>query len=201
MRLAVFVVALLVAGAAHAEDFLARVMQRLAEPPVVRATFVQERFVGAIARPAVSRGRLIVSRREGVLWQIETPVQVALAFTPTQIIETGPDGLRRLRSQRRGAVEAEIGHIMRGILGADADELRADFEASAEGSLERWTIRLAPKAREVARFLKAINLGGARHLETIEIHEASGDRTAIRLRDYSTAAELDPDEREQFKAP
>jgi len=125
---------------------------------------------------------------------------VALAFTPAQVIETGPDGVRRGRGEGRGA-QAEMARVMRGILGADAQALQSTFEARAEGSPERWRIRLAPKAREVGAFLKAINLGGARHLETIEIQETSGDRTAIRMRGFSVAAELDPAEREQFKAP
>ncbi len=192
--------AALVPFAAHADELLDRILARLAESPVVRAEFVQERFLRAIARPTVSTGSITVSRAEGVLWKIEVPVQLGLAFTPTQVIETGPDGVRRLRSERRGA-QAEMARLMRGILGADAQALQSTFEPKAEGSPERWRIRLVPKAREMAAFLKAINLGGARHLESIEIQETSGDRTLIRMRGFSVGGELDPAERAQFKAP
>ncbi|HEX9395806.1 MAG TPA: outer membrane lipoprotein carrier protein LolA [Burkholderiales bacterium] len=187
--------------AADSDELLSRVVARLAEHAVIRAQFVQERFVAAMPAPSLSRGRLIVSRKDGVLWQIESPIHASLAFTPTQIIETGSDGVRRLRSPRGGATDAAVGRLMRGILGADADELRAQFEARAVGSLGRWSIRLAPKAREVARFVKAIHLSGGRFLDAIGIEETSGDRTAIRMHGFAVAAELEPDEREQFTAP
>jgi hypothetical protein len=200
MRLALLLVSLL-ALPARADELLEKILARLAEPQVVRADFVQERFIADIARPTVSRGRLTVSRREGVLWRIESPVHLVLAFTPDEIVETGSDGVRRLRAQRRGAVDAEIARVMRGILGADAEALRDNFDAAAQGGLERWTIRLAPRAREVARFLRQIRLGGGRHLETIEIEETTGNHTAIRMRNIAIAGELDAAEREQFRAP
>lgn len=186
---------------AHAEELLEKIMQRLAEPQVIRAQFVQERFIADITRPTVSRGRITVSRRDGVLWQIESPVRVTLAFTPTGIIQTGADGVRRAQAPRRGAVETEIARVMQGILGADPASLSANFEARASGSLERWTVRLEPRAREVARFLRHIRLDGGRRMEAIEIEETSGNYTNIRMSQFSVAEKLEPGELAQFKAP
>ena len=199
MRLALL---LLLAGAwpAHADDLLGNILKRLAEPQVVRAQFSQERHIADMARPTLSRGRIAVSRREGVLWQVDSPVRLALAFTPNEIIETGADGVRRLRSQGRSP-DAQIGRVMRGILGADPETLQTSFHAAASGSLDAWTIQLVPRPREMARALRAIRLGGRRHLETIEIEETSGNYTAIRMRQFSVAGQLAPDELEFFKAP
>lgn len=196
-----FVILLGLALPAHADELLGNILKRLAEPPVVRAEFVQERFIADLTRPTVSRGRVTVSRQDGVLWRIESPVKLALAFTQDGVIETGPDGVRRRRGQRRGAVDTEVGRLMRSIVGADEESLRNAFEAVAQGSLERWTIRLTPRVREMARFLREVRLGGGRHLETIEIEETSGNSTAIRLRAISSDKELDATERELFKAP
>lgn len=201
MRFACLALCLLLAPPARGEELLAAVLKRLAEPAVVRAEFVQERFVADIARPALSRGRLTVSRRDGVLWRVEAPIELSLAFTRSEIIETGADGVRRLRSPRGGAVDTQVGRVMRGILGADAETLQSSFEATAEGSAERWTLRLVPRPREMARVLKEIRLAGGRHLETLDIEETSGNRTAIRMRNVRVGDELDADEREQFKAP
>jgi hypothetical protein len=153
-----------------------------------------------MTRPTLSRGRIAVSRRDGLLWRIESPVKIVLAFTPTAILETGTDGVRRQRAQGR-SVDAQIGRVLRGILGADEQALRESFEAAAAGSTERWTIRLAPRAREMARVLREIRLGGGRHLETIEVEETSGNQTTIRLRAFTIADRLDPEELEFFKAP
>jgi len=200
MRLGL-VVSMMVCFPVHADELLGKILQRLAEPPVIRAQFVQERLIADMTRPTLSRGRITVSRQDGVLWQIESPVKLALAFTQNGVIETGPDGVRRSRGQRRGAAEAEVGRLMQGILAADEKTLLASFDASAQGSLERWTVRLVPRAREMARFLKEIRLGGGRHLETIEIEETSGSYTAIRMRQFAVADRLAADELAQFKAP
>jgi len=121
-----------------------------------------------------------------VLWQIESPVRKNFVFTPRQ---------------RRGAAEAEVGRLMQDILGANEETLKTTFDARATGSLERWTVRLAPRAREMARFLKEIRLGGGRHLESIEIEETSGNYTTIRLRDIAVADKLAAEELALFKAP
>ena len=185
---------------AQAADLLDGILKRLSEPRVVRAQFVQERTLADLERPFVSRGRIVVSREQGVLWQIDSPVKLALAFTPDQIIETGPDGARRLRAQGRN-VETQIGRVMRGILASDAETLRANFEATAGGSAERWTIRLAPRPREMARVLREIRLAGGSHLETIEVEETSGNQTTLRMRQVAVADRLEPGELEYFKAP
>ena len=195
-----FALLFLFALPAQADDLLDSILKRLAEPEVVRAQFVQERQIADLARPAISSGRIAVSRRDGLLWRIESPVKVALAFTPGEIIETGPDGVRRLRGQGR-SVETQIGRVMRGILGADAETLRTSFEATAAGSLERWTIRLSPRPREMARVLREIRLAGARRLESIEVEETNGNLNTIRLRQFSVADKLSAEELAYFKAP
>jgi hypothetical protein len=185
----------------HADELLASILKRLAEPPVIRAQFVQERSIADMTRPTVSRGRITVSRLDGVLWQIESPVKLALAFTQSGVIETGPDGVRRSRGQRRGAVDTEVGRLMQSIVGANEESLKTAFDAVAQGSLERWTIRLTPRAREMARFLREVRLGGGRRLETIEIEETSGNGTAIRMRQFAVAEKLEADELALFKLP
>ena len=185
---------------AHADELLDGILKRLSEPRVVRAQFVQERLIADITRPIVSRGRITVSQKHGVLWQIDSPVKMALAFTPDQIIETGADGVRRLRAQGRNA-ETQIGRVMRAILASDAETLRASFDAAAAGSAEHWTIRLTPRPREMARVLKEIRLAGGRHLETIEVEETSGNQTTMRMRQVAIAESLEPGELEYFKAP
>lgn len=195
-----FALLLLLALHAHADELLDGILKRLAEPAVIRAQFVQERLLADLARPSISSGRIAVSRRDGLLWRVESPVRVTLAFTPSEIVETGPDGVRRLRGQGR-SVETQIGRVMRGILGADAETLRTSFEATASGSLERWTIRLAPRPREMARMLREIRLAGARRLESIEVEETNGNLNTIRMRQFSVADELTPEELGYFKTP
>lgn len=201
MRILFATFAVLLSFTCQSEDLASRVLARLAEHAVVRAHFVQERFHSAMPAPVESRGRMTVSKKHGVIWRIEAPVRAALVFTPTQVIEVGPDGSRRLAGRRGGAVQAEMGRLIRGITAADAAELRDNFELRAEGSVERWKLHLTPRRREMARQLAGIELAGGRHLEAIDVHDASGDRTEIRLRGFSTSAALEPAELAEFRLP
>jgi hypothetical protein len=176
------------ATAAGADDLADRIVARLASYPVVRADFVQERTVASLTRPVTSTGRMVLSREQGLLWQIDAPVKASLVF--------GANG-----AAEGGAVQAEMSRLIRAIIAADLRELRSTFEVEARGDLERWTLHLRPQGREVAQYLRGIELAGGKHLESIGIDEASGDRMTMRMRNFVVAAELDPAERRRFLAP
>jgi len=171
-----------------AEDLAERVIARLASYPVVRANFVQERTQPSLTKPVVSSGRMVLSREHGLLWQVETPVKLTLVFTAN-----GPSG--------GGAAQAEMGRLVRAILTGDLDELRTTFAFEPRGDLERWTIRLVPKARELSQYLRAVELGGGAHLESIGIEETAGEQLRVRMRNFVVATELEPAERKALALP
>ena len=174
---------------AAADELAARVMQQLGAYAVVRADFVQERTVASMTRPVLSSGRMVLSRDDGLLWQVESPTRLALVFP------------RRPGAARSGAVQAEMGRVIRSILSGDIAELSSSFEVEARGAPEHWTLRLVPKSRELAQYLQAIHLAGGKHLDAIDIAETSGERTALRMRNFAVASELAPAERQQFSSP
>ena len=176
-------------GPAAADELAARVMQQLGAYPVVRADFVQERTVASMTRPVLSSGRMVLSRDDGLLWQVETPTRLALVFP------------RRPGAMRGGAAQAEMGRVIRSILSGDIAEMSSSFEVEARGAPEHWRLRLVPKSRELAQYLQAIELAGGKHLDAIDIAETSGERTALRMRNFAVASELAPAERQQFSSP
>ena len=108
----VLVVLLWTSGCAAAADDLAdRVVERLASYPVVRADFLQERTVASLTKPVTSSGRMVLSRDQGLLWQVEQPVKATLVFSGNGTAEGG-------------AAQAEMGRLIRAIVGADLRELR-----------------------------------------------------------------------------
>jgi len=179
---------LFISAPARADDLADRIVERLASYPVVRADFVQERTVASLTKPVTSSGRMVLSREQGLLWDIEAPVKAALVYS----VNGAADG---------GAVQAEMSRLIRAIIAADLSELRSTFEVEPRGDLERWTLHLRPKAREAAQYLRGIELAGGKHLESIGIVEASGDRMTMRMKNFVVAAELDAAERRRFLAP
>src|SRR5207237_581073 len=74
---------------------------------------------------------------------------------------------RRPAATRGGAVQAEMGRVIRSILSGDIAELSSSFEVEARGAPEHWTLRLVPKSRELAQYLLAIHLAGGKHLDPV----------------------------------
>ena len=177
-----------IACAAAADDLAERIVERLASYPVVRAEFVQERMVASLTKPVTSSGRMVLSREQGLLWDIEQPVKATLVFSANGATEGG-------------VVQAETGRLIRAIIGADLRELRQTFDIEPRGDLERWALHLRPKGREVAQYLRGIELSGGRHLEGIGIVEANGDSLTMRMKNFVVATELDAAERRRFLAP
>jgi len=169
---------------ARADDLADRVVARLASYPVVRAEFTQERTLASLTKPVISSGRLVFCR-EGLLWQVEAPVKAVMVFNANG----GSEG---------GAAQAEMARLIRALVAGDLRELRQTFDVQPRGDLERWTLRLVPKARELAQYLRAIELAGGKHLELIGIAEANGDSMTMRMRNFVVAPELDAGERRQF---
>jgi hypothetical protein len=163
----------LVSLAARGDDLAQRIVERLGSYPIVRAEFTQERTMAALTKPMVSSGHMVLSREQGLVWQVEAPVKATLVFAA--------DG------SAAGGAQAEMARLIRSIMTADLNELRSVFDLQASGELDRWTIRLKPSSREVAQYIRSIELGGGRFLETIGIEETSGDRMTMRMRNFTVA--------------
>ena len=178
----------------HAELRLLREQQSADQAEIAR-------LVGERAALADDVARYQVELSEAVEQQAAT-AEILRAITASNgDVQSVLQVVAEQATQVCAAVDAQVGRVLRGILGADEQALRESFDASATGSTQRWTIRLAPRAREMARVLREIRLGGGRHLETIEVEETAGNLTTIRMRQFSVAERLEPAELEFFKAP
>ncbi|TRZ56172.1 MAG: outer membrane lipoprotein carrier protein LolA [Rhodocyclaceae bacterium] len=163
-------------------DTLSRIGAQMEQHPMVRADFIQSKQMPALKRPLVTSGRLVYSRRHGVLWQIEQPYRMSYVLGEDRIIEIAADGTRRERGLRDVPGLAQVGRVFRAMLGANTAALRDLFEVSVQGSPEKWEIDLKPRQAQLAQFLSGLQLSGGHYLESIRISEAGGETTQIRFR-------------------
>ncbi|HRE17924.1 MAG TPA: outer membrane lipoprotein carrier protein LolA [Rhodocyclaceae bacterium] len=192
--------ATLSAIAAPADDIAARLGARLEQTPVLRAEFVQTKELAAFKKPIVTRGHLVFARRDGVLWQIEQPLTLTYVMTETRIGEIGEDGQMQMRSVQEVPAMAQVGRILRALLGAQLGPLREWFDATAEGDEKRWTMTLLPKSSQVGQFIRRVTLSGGIAVEALNIEEAGGDTTRIRFRNTIESKSLSNEERTLFEA-
>jgi len=176
------------AGAAAEPATLARIAARIEHYPVLRAEFVQTRQMAEMKRPLLTRGRLTFARGQGVLWQIEQPMRMSYVLGEKRVVEIGSDGVRRERALREVPGLAQVGRVLRALLGADLGALQEYFDVVVDGDEGRWEITLKPRQAQLAQFLSGMQLSGTRFVEAIVISEAGGDTTQIRFRDTQGAA-------------
>jgi len=188
-------------AASDAPDLLSRIVAQLSEPAVVRAGFVQEKKIAVLSRPIVSRGRVIVSRRDGLIWLIEVPLRMSIVFSDSLIIETDAEGKRRVHDDSDNRIQAEVGRVFHGLLAADLGILDRYFSLQATGDTQHWRIDLTPRSAVLGKFIKVLQLTGGQTIETIRIEEPNNDTTLIRLLNVATADSLSADEQALISAP
>jgi hypothetical protein len=169
-------------------DTLARIASQIEQYPVVRAEFVQSKQMAALKRPLITTGRLTYSRQHGVLWQIEQPYRMSYILGEERIVEIGSDGVRRERGLREVPGLAQVGRVFRAMLGANTAALQEYFDVELRGDTGKWEMSLKPRQAQLAQFLTGMQISGARFVEAIEIGEAGGDHTQIRLRNTQGAS-------------
>ena len=181
-----------------AADLLDEIAAKVERHPVVRAEFVQSKQMAALKRPLVTSGRLVFSRNDGVLWQIEKPYRMSYVLGESRIVEIDAAGGRRSREGRDIPGLAQVGRVFRAMFGANAATLREYFEIAARGSPERWSIELKPRQAQVAQFLASLTISGGGFVEEIRIVEAGGDATLIRFSQSQGALALNDAEGQLF---
>lgn len=169
-------------------DTLARIGAQIEQYGVLRADFVQTKQMAALKRPLVTSGRLVYSRRHGVLWLIEQPYRIGYVFGDERIVEIAADGTRRERGLRDVPGLAQVSRVFRAMLGANTTALREVFEVSVQGDAAKWEIELKPRQAQIAQFLSGLKLSGGRFVDSIAIEESGGDRTQLRLRNTQGAS-------------
>jgi hypothetical protein len=169
-------------------DTLSRIGAQMEQHPVVRAEFMQTKQMSALKRPLVTSGRLVFSRRYGVLWQIEQPYRMSYVLGEERIVEIAADGTRRERGLRDVPGLAQVGRVFRAMLGANTSALRELFVVRVQGGPDKWEIDLTPRQAQLAQFLSGLQLSGGRFVESLSISETGGDMTQIRFRNTQSAS-------------
>ena len=78
----------LLAPAVNAQNTeLKQVFAQLGATPVVRAQFEQQKKLASLNKTYVSKGTVLFSKNQGVLWQIQSPVKADLVVTPRKLVQ------------------------------------------------------------------------------------------------------------------
>lgn len=188
-------VLLLAFGIRADADALGDIRARLDAHPVVRAEFVQTRTMADLARPLVTRGRMVVWGAGGVIWQIEKPVRATYVLRDESTLEIAADGTQTVRGARDDRGAARIGRVLRAVLKGDAKTLGEWFDADPRIAGERWTLALTPRKGPLAFYVKSVQVSGADFVHSVRIVEENGDTTQMQF--HSSRSDAAPSDEER----
>jgi len=171
---------------ASAADFgLDELEQRLQADTRREVRFHEIRESPWLAAPAESRGTLVASPDGSLEKRAETPRPETWRLRQDRLERIGPDG------EIVGTVSYEnfpalgiMARAMREGIAGRLDALQGEFTLRLQGTPERWTLELLPRAAAASRHVERVELqGDATGLRTLVVVERNGARTSTYLLD------------------
>jgi len=198
-----FVLAVVAGGLmapAIAADPLAQVREQVAQVPLLRGDFTQEKQVAGFRNPLRSNGRFVLARDKGVVWTTTAPFPSELVITRDRILSRQRDGSRRVEvdgKQQPGL--RSVNAMMFALMSGDMKALTSTFEVKGEPAATGWAMTLVPRSRQLAQAFTSVRLSGDRYVREVELREANGDLTRLRFSGMSETPALSRDEAARFE--
>lgn len=181
-------VALLTLGlcnAALAWD-IEQLMTLLAGQREGHATFTETTYLKALERPLESSGELMFAAPDRLEKRTLQPKREVLSLQGDQLTMERKGRSRTVRMSDYPQIALFVDSI-RGTLMGDRAALEHAYALTLSGDQQRWRLELVPKA-DAAKIVSRINIGGSgAHVDSVEIAQADGDRSVMRIVDRDAA--------------
>nr|WP_298124012.1 outer membrane lipoprotein carrier protein LolA [uncultured Pseudoxanthomonas sp.] len=187
---------------AAAADPLAQVQGQIAQVPLLRGEFAQEKQVAGFRNPLRSSGRFLLVRDKGVVWTTTAPFPSETVITRDRILSRQRDGSRRVEvDARQQPGLRSVNAMMFALMSGDMKALTSTFDVKAEPAAGKgWRMTLVPRSRQLAQAFTSVRLSGDRYVREVELREASGDVTQLRFSAMNeNPATLSRDEATRFE--
>lgn len=169
----------------HAQNTeLKQVFSQLAATPVVRANFEQQKKLASLNKTYVSKGEVLFSKNQGVLWQIQSPVKADLIVTPRKLVQ------KTQRTSSQIAVDktpyGSVATMFLQLMSGNEAALAKNFNVvSANYSPAQWNVVLTPKSSLFKKLFVRVDAQGQRYVNRIVIQEQANNSTVIRFSQQS----------------
>jgi len=175
----------LACGTAPAQQLaLAQVMQLLSAVTASSVRFSETRRVAALSEPLTLSGRLSYRRGGRIEKDVESPYRERTSIdAETMVVESPTRGESRSYALRGNPAARAFVEGLRATLGGDLATLERYYRVSFSGSVEGWTLELAPRDEEMARYVESIEFRGSRaDIGSIRVEESGGNSSLMALR-------------------
>lgn len=171
------------ASSAH-DAALERVMQLLSEVKASTVRFSETKTMSALSEPLVLAGRLSYVRGGPIEKEVESPYRERTTIDgDTMTVESRTRRESRSYSLRASPAAWAFAEGLRATLGGDLAALDRYYRVSFNGGVDGWTLGLAPRDEDMARYLRSIEFRGRRaDITQITVDEAGGNTSVMAIR-------------------
>lgn len=183
--------ALLILGAqAYAWD-IADLMQRLSSHRSGRASFTETTYLAVLDKPVEASGELAFAAPDRLQKTTLEPKREALLLQGDTLTIERKGRRRQLRMSDYPQMAVFIDSI-RGTLMGDRAALERTYALTLAGDAQAWLLELTPKDG-ATQTIASVRVGGSDdRVHTIEILQADGDRSVMRIQNAVFDADAAP---------
>ena len=169
------------AGTAADAQGLDQLMTLLAQRRHGHVSFTEKHFLAVLDRPVESSGELLYDAPDRLEKRTLKPKP------ETVVLQNGVITAQRGRHTYTLSLSdypqiVPLIDSIRATLAGDRTALERLFKVTFDGSLDQWTLALAPADSAVAKSVRQIRIEGSRDaIHTVEIQQADGDRSLLTI--------------------
>lgn len=183
-----------------AETFRA-VCARIAQHPVIKGNFEQEKIISRLNRSLKSSGNFIITSGLGMVWETINPFASTLVLGKDFLIQSRPGGQRTVLSAQGNETFLGMAQVISGVFSGNARALENNFEIFFSGSASSWEMALIPLDKTLNAFAQRIIMKGDNVIKAIWISEQNGDSIKYILTNHIFQAALNANETALFSLP
>ena len=177
-----------------------QVCKTISSHKITKGTFNQTKVIKKISREIKSSGTFVVSSDNGVLWNTQKPFKSSMAITKSGIVQTAANGKKSVISSNGNATFEQVSSLMASLFNGEVASLNNNFEIEFIGSQENWNVNLTPRDSSVRSFIQVIEMAGHDSIDTMVLHEPSGDFTKYEFSSQTFPATLTDEEKAAFSS-
>ena len=183
---------------------------RLAEHPVVRGNFEQEKILSRLNRSLKSSGNFIIAAGLGMAWDTVKPVPSTLTLGKDYIIQSRSGGQKTVLSAQGNETFLRMAEVISAIFSGNSrglmDNFNIYYSPGAGGIVDagadyEWELGLIPRDTAIGVFAEKIIMKGSAAIRSILIYERNGDSVQYILTNHNYPSELNVNEKTLFALP
>ena len=175
---------------------------RLAEHPMVRGNFEQEKTISGINRTLKSSGNFIIAAGLGLVWDTVKPFPSTLTLGKDYIIQSRSGGQKTVLNAQGNETFLRMADVISAVFSGNSRGLMDNFNVYYSGGADApWELGLIPRDAAIGAFLEKIVMKGSTTIRSIQIYERSGDSIQYVLTNHNYPVELNANEKAFFVLP